>query len=205
MKTVDYCRRLLDRFKGMQINPILCPMIPFLDPASTFFEYPDKHGYRLFYRTVEEHRQGMERASIINRINYETRWLSRSELVNVGFKAVRRLMDAKAEAGFLPMSWVKEYTAKIDDALDFIGTVHEVDCLEDETERALELEKLGDEILRRNNMIFFSGVMSQAFPVNRQIGGRWFDELGWEPEELEAPRQDKARMLASVTAERIVS
>ncbi len=189
METVDYCQRLLELYKGQRINPILCPMIPFLDPASTFFEYPNKHGYRVFYRTVEEHRRGMERASIINRINYETKWLSRSDLVNVGFKAVRRLMEAKAKAGFLPLSWVKECTGKIDDALDFIGVVHEADCLEDEKERAQELAKLGDEILYRNNMIFFSGVMCQAFPVNRQIGGRWFDELGWESQELEAAQE----------------
>ncbi len=186
METVDYCLRLLDKFKGKRVNPIVCPMIPFLDPASTFFEYPDKHGYRVFYRTVKEHCRGMERASIVNRINYETKWLNRSDLVYVGYKAVRRLMEAKAEVGFLPLSWVKDYTAKIDDALDLIGVVHEADCLADEKERAQELEKLGDEILRRNDMIFFSGVMNQVFPVNRRIGGRWFDELGWESWLLEA-------------------
>ncbi len=76
--------------------------------------------------------------------------------------------------------------AKIDDALDFISVVHEVDCIADERERARELEKLKNEILLRNDMIFFSGVMNQAFPINRQIGGRWFDDLGWEPRRLEA-------------------
>lgn len=190
METVDYCRRLLEIFKGKRVQPMICPMIPFLDPASTFFEYPDKHGYRVFYRTVEEHRRGMERASIINRTNYETKWLSRSDLVHVGFRAVRCLMEAKAEVGMLPPSWVKNYNAKIDDALDFIKVVHEVDCIVDEKERGQELEKLGDEILRRNDTIFFSGVMNQAFPMNRSIGGRWFDELGWEAQILKAVQGD---------------
>jgi hypothetical protein len=27
--------------------------------------------------------------------------------------------------------------------------------------------------------------MNQSFPINRQIGGRWFDELGWSEEVLE--------------------
>jgi hypothetical protein len=48
---------------------------------------------------------------------------------------------------------------------------------------------LGDEIERRNNQIFFSGVSNQAFPINRQIGGRWFDELGWPAEVLDAECQ----------------
>jgi clorobiocin biosynthesis protein CloN6 len=185
MGTVDYCRRLLGLFKGEHVHPMICPMIPFLDPASTFFENPDEHGYKVFHRTVEEHRRGMERASIINRINYETKWLKRKDLVYVGFKAVRRLMELKAEAGLLPSSSVRDYNSKIDDAIDFIKAVHEVDCIVDRAERTCELDKLGEEILRRNNMIFFSGVMNQAFPVNRQIGGRWFDEFGWQPRVLE--------------------
>jgi hypothetical protein len=127
----------------------------------------------------------MERASLIHRINYETQWLSRTDLVRVGFKAVRELMEAKAEVQALPRSIVRDYVSKIDDALQMIAVVHEADCIADAKVRARELDKLGDEILRRNRMIFDSGVMNQAFPINRRIGGRWFDELGWDPAVLE--------------------
>jgi len=63
--------------------------------------------------------------------------------------------------------------------------VHEADCLAHPADRARALAELGDEILRRNNMIFFSGVANQSFPLNRAIGGRWFDEVGWPLEVLE--------------------
>jgi clorobiocin biosynthesis protein CloN6 len=189
METVDYCHRLLERFKGTRINPMICPMIPFLDPASTLFEFPEKHGYRLFHRTVEEHRRGMERASIINRINYETKWLSRSDLVDVGFNAVKRLMQSKASVGVLPRSVVEDYTSKIDDALEFIGVVHRADSLVDAEARAAALDRLGDDIRRRNDTVLYAGVMNQAVPINRQIGGRWFDELGWDVRALEAAQQ----------------
>lgn len=186
MGTIDYCDRLLEKYKGLRIQPMICPMIPFLDPASTFFEFPDKHGYRIFYRTVEEHRRGMEHASLINRINYETDWLSKQDLVKVGFKAVQRLMEARAAYGQLPPHWAKKYNARIDDALEFIEVVHEVDCISDKLERERELDKLGDDVLQRNNQIFYSGVMNQAVPIYRKIGMRWFDETGWAPETLEA-------------------
>jgi hypothetical protein len=39
-----------------------------------------------------------------------------------------------------------------------------------------ELALLGSEIRRRNQETFFSGVSNQAYPINREIGGRWFDE-----------------------------
>lgn len=186
LHTVDYCCRLLSKFKGRRINPMICPMIPFLDPGSSFFENPDKHGYRVFSRTVEQHRRAMERASIINRINYETRWLSRSDLVYVGYEAVKTLMEAKAELGYLPSSWVEQYAAMIKDAMDFLRIVHQADCLEDKIQRNEELNKLGDEIEYRNAKVLFSGVSNQAFPVNRDIGGRWFDEMLWDPAALEA-------------------
>lgn len=189
METVDYCHRLLEKFKGRRVNPMVCPMIPFLDPASTFFEYPEKHGFKVFHRTVEQHRRGMESASIINRINYETRWLSRRELVEVGFEAVKRLMSAKAATGMLPGAVAEAYNAKVDDALRFIPEVHEADCIESPVERRRALESLGDDIQKRNDAVLFSGVMNQAMPLNRQIGGRWFDELGWEASTLEIAQE----------------
>jgi clorobiocin biosynthesis protein CloN6 len=186
MENVDYCERLLRLFKGARVNPMMCPMIPFLDPASTFFEHPEEHGYRVFYRTAQEHRRGMQRASLINRLNYETRWLSRSDLVHVGFRAIRRLMAAKADARLLPASWVRDYNGNIDDAVEFLGAVHAADCLPDPGARDRALDGLGDEILRRNGEVLFAGVRNQAYPVNREIGGRWFDEMGWPLEVLDA-------------------
>jgi clorobiocin biosynthesis protein CloN6 len=173
---VEYCEHLLQRFKGRRVTPLLCPMIPFLDPASTFFEYPDEHGYRVFYRTVEEHRQGMHRAALVNRINYETQWLSRHDLVRVGYRAVQDLARLKGEYGFLPRSVVRTVSAKIDDALDFGEAVLAADNIAVASDRARALRALGSEIRRRNDETFFSGVANQAYPINRDIGGRWFDE-----------------------------
>jgi clorobiocin biosynthesis protein CloN6 len=188
MGTVDYVRHLLHRFAGQRVNPMICPMIPFLDPASNYFETPERYGYHTFFRTVEQHRRGMERASIINRINYQTKWLSREDLVYLGYRAIRDVMEAKAETHALPEGIVKDYVARIDDAVDFVSVVHEADQIEDAKARVQELDALGDEIERRNNEILFSGVSNQGFPINRQIGGRWFDELGWAPEILDAQR-----------------
>lgn len=183
--TLDYCDRLLKKFQGQRVYPYICPMIPFLDPGSTFFEQPERHGYRLFYRTVEEHRLGMTRASLINRINYETKWLSRADLVHVGFWAVRRLTELKTKYGIYPRGVGHHVCQRIDDALAFTDIVHEIDCLPDPQARQKELERIGSEILRRNQEVLCAGVANQAFPIQREIGGRWFDELLWDYEMLE--------------------
>ena len=183
--TVEYCDRLLYKFSGERVVPFLCPMIPFLDPGSTFFSEPEQHGYRVFHRSVREHELGMQRASLINRINYETRWLNRSELVHVGYRAVRELTELKVRAGMFPSGVGRAVGEKIDDALHFIDVVHAIDSIADARDRRRELEGIGDEILRRNETIFFSGVANQAFPIQRDIGGRWFDEMLWDPQILE--------------------
>jgi clorobiocin/coumermycin A biosynthesis protein CloN6/CouN6 len=179
--TVEYCRHLLRKFKGKRVVPMLCPMIPLLDPASTFFEQPEQHGYRVFCRSIDDHRRALGRASLINRINYETRWLSRKDLVTVGYSAVAALVGMKGEIGLLPGALAAAVRRKAHDALAFIEVVHAVDCIPDVAERRRELDNLSSEIRRRNRTVFFAGVENQAFPVGRQIGGRWFDEIPIRP------------------------
>jgi len=184
-ETLDYCDTLLKKFEGQRVYPYVCPMIPFLDPGSTFFEEPAQYGYRIFYQSVEDHRLGMQRASLINRINYETKWLSRSDLIHVGFWAVRRLAELKAKYRIYPQTISQRVCQRIDDALEFTDIVHEIDCLSDARARQEELDRIGDEIRRRNQEIFCAGVSNQAFPIQRDIGGRWFDEWLWDNETLE--------------------
>jgi hypothetical protein len=127
----------------------------------------------------------MQRASLINRITYETKWLSRSDLVRVGFNAVGALAAAKAEVGMYPRSLAGTIRSRIADSLEFLAEVHRIDCLADEGTRAAELDRIGDEIATRNRSIFFDGVANQAFPIPRDIGGRWFDEMLWPSHELQ--------------------
>ena len=134
----------------------------------------------------------MERASLVNRVNYETRWLSRDDLVRVGYRAVQRLTTLKGEYGALPGSVVRSVSARIDDALAFGAAVKEADDLHDPYERTRALQALGPDIRRRNEEIFFSGVANQSYPVNRAIGGRWFDETLYSSEEFERAAAQEA-------------
>jgi hypothetical protein len=111
----------------------------------------------------------MERASITNRINCETRWLTRRQLVEVGFRSVEAVMTARAEAGHFPASRIVRFNQRVEDALAFNAIVEAADNLASPRERARALADLGDEIFKRNREIFFSGVANQAFPINRQI------------------------------------
>jgi clorobiocin biosynthesis protein CloN6 len=184
LETVGYCEHLLRKFHGRRVSPMICPMMPLLDPASTFFEAPQEHGYRVFHRTLEQHRAAAQRASLVNRMNYETRWMSREVIVRIGFEAVKRLMNAKADAGLFPRQRLERFTARIDDALQFMAVVHEADCVPDPAARRRALAELSTEIARRNELVLGGYVTDQMFPIQRPIGGRWCDELPWSQAQL---------------------
>ena len=172
---VRYFEHLLKKYRGKLVVPLICPLMPFLDPASNFFENPDRYGYRVFYRTVQQHREGMQHASIINRLNYETKWLSREQIVKMGYKAIRELFLLKAEYNAVPGTVVSSVVRRLEDAMEFIDVIHRIDNIRDERERNRELRAVEEEIYRRNQEVFFKGVLNQAFPVERKHGQRWFD------------------------------
>jgi hypothetical protein len=52
LDTVAYSERLIRKFGGWKALPLICLMVPFLDPGSRFFEEPAQRGYRIFHRTL---------------------------------------------------------------------------------------------------------------------------------------------------------
>ncbi|MCR4405194.1 MAG: TIGR04190 family B12-binding domain/radical SAM domain protein [Candidatus Acetothermia bacterium] len=100
MASVDYAGALLRRF-DRRLSCFISPLGPFLDPGSRAFEEPESLGYRLFARSLEDHRQLLLRPTWAEMLNYETAWMSREELVRATYDAGERLTELKAEHGRL--------------------------------------------------------------------------------------------------------
>lgn len=105
METVKYCGELLARFNGngaaTSILPMIAPLAPFIDPGSSIFEEPEKYGYRLFYRSLKEHRQAMLMPSWKFTLSYETKWMSRDEIVRATYDGALALLDIKERYGVI--------------------------------------------------------------------------------------------------------
>jgi hypothetical protein len=98
LATVDAIERLFERF-DRRLSAFITPMAPFLDPGSDGFEHPEKHGYTLFAHTLAEHRALLEQNDWQSMLNYETRWMTRAEIVESTSVAAARLNDVKARHG----------------------------------------------------------------------------------------------------------
>jgi clorobiocin biosynthesis protein CloN6 len=170
LETVDYCEALMKKFHGRPVIPVICPMVPFLDPGSRCFEEPEKHGYRIFYRSLDEHRKAMVEPLWFKRLNYETIWMSRREIQQITYQAIARLVSIKAELGILPGSLSKT----------ILSAIEETEWLLAEVESALESAgklpaSLRAQILAYNRKILATS-SDQIVPTSKSIGGRWFDD-----------------------------
>ena len=115
MDTVEYAGELLERFGG-NVSCYISPLGPFLDPGSLAFEHPDRVGYRVLALTLEEHRRLLENVRWRDMLNYETEWLDRDDIVDVTYRAGRRLNELKMEHGRVPEGAGRSVAERIDAA-----------------------------------------------------------------------------------------
>jgi len=100
METIDYCDYLLQKFKGdKRLGLFIAPLSPFLDPGSLGFEQPERHGYRVLFRTLKEHRQALLSPSWKYSLNYETEWMTRHQIADAAYESILRLNRLKAKYG----------------------------------------------------------------------------------------------------------
>ena len=99
-ETVEYCGHLF-QLGDKRLSCFISPLGPFIDPGSRGFEDPERFGYRLFARTLEEHRQLLVQPTWERILNYETKWMTRRELVDATYDAAERLNELKIRDGRL--------------------------------------------------------------------------------------------------------
>ncbi len=124
MKTADYCDGLLRRLgKSGVTTPFISPLAPFVDPGSMVFESPEEHGYTLFFRDAESHRLAMQQPGWKYFLNYETKWMSRDEIVDSTYHGALALNKVKAAHGLISKDVYRELEKKIVFSLDTVGAI----------------------------------------------------------------------------------
>ncbi|HWQ83064.1 MAG TPA: cobalamin-dependent protein, partial [Anaerolineales bacterium] len=171
METVNYCERLIRRFPGRKVIPLLCPMVPFLDPGSRFYEKPEAHGYRIFFHDLEQYRQAMVAPLWYQRLNYETDWLSRRQLQNVTYESISRLVEIKGELGMLPKSFTRGILMTIDETQSLLAEIESV--IQSGAQLTSDLRAQ----IHLYNQKILATSSDQIVPIPRPIGSRWFDDM----------------------------
>ena len=141
MQTVDYCQHLLEKFKGdKRIALFIGPLAPFLDPGSLGFEQPQKYGYKVLFRSLEEHRRALTAPSWRYTLNYETQWMTRDQIMDSTYEAILRLTRLKARYGLITEEMAETQKRRLQTALELEKQIVEV-YKKDGDGRELELLK----------------------------------------------------------------
>ena len=129
MGTVEYSQKMLARYAKAgekRVIPFISPLAPFLDPGSRAFEEPEKHGYHLFARTLEEHRQALLAPSWKYVLNYENKWMNRDKIVAATYEAGRRMNLIKGEYGVIEPALAEKTDQRIAQAITLIGEIDRI-------------------------------------------------------------------------------
>jgi B12-binding domain/radical SAM domain protein len=140
METIDYCEYLMKTF-GRRLNPFISPLAPFLDPGSIAFEKADEVGYRVFCKNLEDYRKALLAPSWKYTLSYETKWMTRDDIVESSYQAGLRLNRLKEHFGLLEKETADRTEKRILLAREMIQKVDEIILL-GEPERSRKLMAL---------------------------------------------------------------
>ncbi len=124
------------------------PFAPFVDPGSRAFEEPDKWGYKLRARTLEDHRKLLDNPSWKHVLSYETVWMNRDEIAETSYDAAIELTLREMETGRISEEAARARNERTENAREIMHTIDEALKLKDPEERNARLWSIKDEGIR---------------------------------------------------------
>ncbi len=148
--TVDYARGLYERVgNDPRLLAFVSPMAPTLDPGSMVFEDPDRFGYTLRARTLEEHRRLLVEPSWKHILNYEPDAMTRDELVDATYEAAVGINRVKAGIGAIDPAVARRTERRIERARDVMARIDGI-VSGDPSVRHVRLHELKEQVEKVN-------------------------------------------------------
>ena len=143
LESADYAKRLHELTSSdPRLFVFESPLAPFLDPGSYAFENADQVGYRLFARTLEEHRARLASPSWKQVLSYETSWMTRDDIVEASYDAAEALNRARRECGLIDEPEMRARLERTDLARRMMRDIDSALAIEDGDQRAALFEEL---------------------------------------------------------------
>ncbi len=141
LETINYCGRLLRKY-GPRVNPSIGPLAPFIDPGCTYYREPERYGYRLIHHTLEDYARASLSPHWRDLLGYDTKWMSRQDIVDVTYEALLALNTIKANSGLISPEHASMNERRLRDTISLLKMVDDILELGDPRLQQTELEKL---------------------------------------------------------------
>lgn len=173
LDTVKFCEDFYNEINwDKRFMPFISPMAPFIDPGSRAFINPEEFGYKLTRKTLKDHIEAITMPSWKYILNYESKFISRDELVDSTYKAALGLNRLKGKAGGIEESVMKNNEERIKAAMEIMKEIDKIVLIENPERREAELKKLKDKTMQYS----LSTVCEKSeleFPLTNK-SFRWF-------------------------------
>ncbi len=137
LASADYASHLYSLTKNDErLFIYTSPLAPFLDPGSLAFEDPGRYGYRLFARSLEDHRSRLNELSWRDVLSYETIWMTRDQIVDSSYDAADRLNVVRFNAGHIDEDELKARQERSGLARGLLHDMGEARNIKDDGERS---------------------------------------------------------------------
>lgn len=151
LESAKYARRLHELTSSdKRLFVFESPLAPFLDPGSYAFEHAEEVGYKLLARTLEEHRARLASPSWKHVLSYETRWMSRDDIVDASYDAADLLNRARYESELIDANELGARAERTEMARSMIREIDSALAIKDlevRNSRFEELREKGRELM----------------------------------------------------------
>ncbi|MGA1790960.1 MAG: TIGR04190 family B12-binding domain/radical SAM domain protein [bacterium] len=193
--TVAYCRKLYERFgHTKRLLQFISPYAPFIDPGSEAFETPEKFGYKIYCKTVKEHREAMEQPSWKHILSYETEWMTRDEIVESSYDAAIEINRMRMEFGLVNRRRGLKTEKRMIQARETVREIDRIMELQDQKERERQLSALQTKVrnLNENTICDKKDLEWPVKFIRMRLG--WIIKNWWHIEVVHRFQELKARL-----------
>ncbi|MCL4358863.1 MAG: radical SAM protein, partial [Candidatus Thermoplasmatota archaeon] len=103
-RDADYLDSVMKKYSSekMPVYGFISPLTPFLDPGSLFYEMPEKYGFRINAHGIMDYYNLLDRGrSWEDFLNYETEWMSKSDMVSATYQSGIRMVESGSRMGYI--------------------------------------------------------------------------------------------------------
>ena len=97
---IEYATKLMKYEKGseMKVYSFISPLTPFIDPSSLIYEKPEKYGFHITARTIEEYYNLLDKGkSWVDFLNYYNDWMSAKDIERLTYQSEIEMITARRD------------------------------------------------------------------------------------------------------------
>ncbi|MCL5730611.1 MAG: TIGR04190 family B12-binding domain/radical SAM domain protein [Candidatus Thermoplasmatota archaeon] len=118
---INYAKGLMKNYgsSAMRVYSFISPLTPFIDPGSLIYENPEKYGFHITARNIDDYYNLLENGKRwVDFLNYYTDWMSRDDIERLTYRSEIEMIEGRVEAGLVDRNSATAIISNIKNYID---------------------------------------------------------------------------------------